>query len=466
MALYIYNTQARKKEKFEPIRTGKVGIYVCGVTVYDEAHIGHARSAVVFDAIIRYLRYKGFSVNHVTNFTDVDDKIIARARELNMKPLELSKKYIDEFFDDMDRLRVTRANHYPKASETIPDIIEMIERLIANGHAYAVNGDVYFDITKVKEYGRLSGQSLENIQAGARIEAEENKHNQADFALWKSAKEGEISWPSPWGAGRPGWHIECSAMALKFIGETIDIHGGGNELIFPHHENEIQQSESVTGKQFAKYWMHNGLLMINEEKMSKSLKNFFTIGDVLSAYDTSTIRFFLLNANYRQPLDYDENSLENAKRSLERLQNTYSELLAARGKMRGSDDAKEISQEALSEFEGKMDDDFNMREALAAIFSLAREANRLMAEKKLSDRGVENILSTLKAFDSIFDILRREEKGLEEQASKLIELILRARESARKRGDYAAADALRTGLKELGITIEDSVEGPKWKIRK
>jgi len=466
MAVSIYNTETRRREKLEPVHPGKLGIYVCGITVYDDVHLGHARSAVSFDAIIRYLRYAGYEVNHVTNFTDVDDKIIARANELGQKPLDLSKNYIDRCFEDMDALRVKRADHYPKASETIPEIIAMIQKLIDKGSAYVAGCDVNFDISMAKGYGKLSGQSLEQMQAGARVEVDESKRNPADFALWKAAKPGEVSWPSPWGEGRPGWHIECSAMSLKFIGATVDIHGGGSELIFPHHENEIQQSEAANGQKFVKYWMHNGLLMVNEEKMSKSLKNFFTVKDVLGKYDVSTIRFFLLNTHYRQPLDYNEESLDEAKKSLERLQNTYYELLEQKGKSHGTDSASALTKKAIEDFEQKMDDDFNTRDALAVMFSLAREANRLMSEKKLSNEGAENILEAMEDFDSIFDILKRETAWSDDFHADLIDLFLQVREEARKRKDFETADAIRNGLAKLNVEIQDSADGPKWKIKK
>jgi len=466
MSVSIYNTETRAREKLEPIVPGKIGIYVCGITVYDEVHLGHARSAVSFDAVVRYLRYRGFEVNHVTNFTDVDDKIIARANELGMKPLDLSKKYIESCFEDMDMLRVKRANHYPKASETIPEIIAMIQKLLDKGYAYLAGGDVNFDIARANEYGKLSGQSLEQMIAGARVEVDESKHNPADFALWKAAKPGEISWPSPWGDGRPGWHIECSAMSLKYIGPTVDIHGGGSELIFPHHENEIQQSEAANGQRFVKYWMHNGLLMVNEEKMSKSLKNFFTVKDVLKQYDVSTIRFFLLNTHYRQPLNYDKEALDEAHRSLERLQNTYYELLEQKGKSHGADNASAVIKKAVEDFEQKMDDDFNTREALAVMFSLAREANRLISEKKLSNEGVENILDVMEDFDSIFDVLKRDTAWRDDLQTGLIELHLQMREEARKKKDFATADTIRDELSKLGIEIQDSADGPKWKLKK
>ncbi|HDP96755.1 MAG TPA: cysteine--tRNA ligase [Euryarchaeota archaeon] len=466
MSISIYNSLTHRKEEFRPVISGKAGVYVCGVTAYDDIHLGHARSAVVFDAVVRYLRYRGYEVSHVTNFTDVDDKIIARADELGMEPLRLSEMYIDRFFDEMSRLRVRRADHYPRASETIPDIISLIKKLEERGRAYRTDTGVYFDITKAEDYGKLSGQSLEQMQSGCRIDIDEDKRHPADFALWKGAKEGEISWPSPWGEGRPGWHIECSAMALKFIGETVDIHGGGTELIFPHHENEIQQSEAATGKPFVKYWMHNGLLMIDEEKMSKSLSNFFTVKEILARHDPSVVRLFLLNANYRQPLNYDEGSLAEAKRSLERLQSSFQELLGAEGNASGTDDAAELSKRAVAEFEEKMDDDFNTREALAAMFSLAREANRLLGQRALSNKGVENLKSAFERMDSVFDILKRDDmtekvEGLE---PKLIELILEIREMARKNRDFGTADAIRDGLRKLNIEVQDSSEGAKWKI--
>jgi cysteinyl-tRNA synthetase len=466
MVVSIYNTETRAREKLEPVVPGKIGIYVCGITVYDEVHLGHARSAVSFDAVVRYLRYRGFEVNHVTNFTDVDDKIIARANELGVKPLDLSKKYIDSCFEDMDMLRVKRANHYPKASETIHEIIAMIQKLLDKGYAYVAGDDVNFDIARANEYGKLSGQSLDQMLAGARVEVDESKHNPADFALWKAAKPGEISWPSPWGEGRPGWHIECSAMSLKFIGPTVDIHGGGSELIFPHHENEIQQSEAANGQKFVKYWMHNGLLMVNEEKMSKSLKNFFTVKDVLKQCDASTIRFFLLNTHYRQPLSYDKEALDEAHKSLERLQNSYYELLEQKGKSHGADNASAIIKKAVEDFEQKMDDDFNTRDALAVMFSLAREANRLISEKKLSNEGVENILDVMEDFDSIFDILKRNTAWSDDLQTGLIELHLQMREEARKKKDFATADTIRDELSKLGIEIQDSADGPKWKLKK
>src|SRR5512137_595768 len=342
MTIVLYNTLTRKKEPFEPLRKGKVGMYVCGVTVYDQSHLGHARSAINFDVIVRWLRYRGYEVNHITNFTDVDDKAIARANELGIGTLELTEKMIAEYFTDMDALRVKRASVYPKASETIPDIIKMVKGLIDKGHAYESNGSVYFSVRSAKEYGKLSRQTLDQLEAGARIEPGEDKRDPMDFALWKAAKPGEIAWDSPWGKGRPGWHIECSAMCLKHIGRTVDIHGGGTDLIFPHHENEILQSEAYNEAPFVKYWMHNGMLTIDQAKMSKSLKNFFSISEILKKYRPEVVRFYLLNATYSAPLEYNDNSLNESEKALERLQNTYDAMKAAAKTAQGTDDAKKV----------------------------------------------------------------------------------------------------------------------------
>jgi len=484
MALVLYNTLTRKKEAFEPLNKGKVGIYVCGVTVYDQSHLGHAKSAINFDVIVRYLRHKGYDVNHVTNFTDVDDKIIDRARELGLEPLKLSQSMIDEYFRDMDALKVHRASAYPKASETMPDIIAMTRGLIDKGYAYESNGSVYFSVRKAKEYGKLSGQNLDQMVAGARIEPGEDKKDPMDFALWKAAKPGEIAWDSPWGKGRPGWHIECSAMCLKHIGKTVDIHGGGTELVFPHHENEILQSEAYNDAPFARYWVHNGLLTIAQEKMSKSLKNFFLIKDILKKYPPEVVRFYLLNASYRQPLDYDERSLEESQKALEKLQNTYDEVRSATKSASGKDDAGGLCQEAWKAFEERMDDDFSSREAIAAMYDLAREANRLLGERKLSKKAAENIAGVLSRFNELFDVLQDREKvthtitltsdavielpdtetiSRESLTDGEIKRWVELREAARKRKDFAYADRVRKKLAELGIVIQDTQDGAVWK---
>jgi len=460
----LYNTLTRSKEPFEPLVKGKVGIYVCGVTVYDESHLGHAKSAINFDVVVRWLRVRGYDVKHVTNFTDVDDKIIARANELGMPALELSQRIIDEYHRDMDALKIRRASAYPKASETIPDITVMVKGLIEKGYAYESNGSVYFSVRKAKEYGKLSGQKLDDMQAGARIEPGEDKRDPMDFALWKAAKPGEVAWDSPWGKGRPGWHIECSAMCLKHIGKTVDIHGGGTELIFPHHENEILQSEAYNDAPFVRYWLHNGLLTIEEEKMSKSLKNFFLIKDILKRYRPEVVRFYLLNASYRQPLEYNEKSLEEAGKALERLQNTYDTMRAAMGTASGTDDATDICEKAWQEFEAKMDDDFSSREAIAAMYELSREANRLLGEEKLSRKGAENVVNVIEKFNEVFDVLVGEKSG-EDLSGKLVDLLLVAREEARKRKDFAQADMIRKRLSELGIDIQDTQDGAVWKRR-
>ena len=462
MALVLYNTLTRKKEPFEPLHKGKVGMYVCGVTVYDESHLGHAKSAINFDVIVRWLRHRGHEVTHVTNFTDVDDKIIARAKELGMEPLVLSQKIIDEYHRDMDALKIVRASVYPKASETMPDILEMVKGLISKGYAYASSGSVYFSVRKAKEYGKLSGQNLDQMQAGARIEPGEDKEDPMDFALWKAAKPGEISWDSPWGKGRPGWHIECSAMCLKHIGKTVDIHGGGTELVFPHHENEILQSEAYNDAPFVKYWLHNGLLTLDQEKMSKSLKNYFLIKEILKKHRPEVVRFYLLNASYRQPLDYNERSLEESGKALERLQNTYDAMTGAMGSASGTDDALALSQKAWSEFEARMDDDFSTREAVAAMYELAREANRLSSEGRLSGKGAENIVSVFDRFNGIFDVLVTV-KGGEDLSARLVDMLLQVREDARKRKDFAQADSIRKQLLELGIEIQDTQDGAVWK---
>lgn len=464
MALVLYNTLTRRKEVFEPLVKGRVGIYVCGVTVYDESHLGHAKSAINFDVIVRWLRHRGYDVKHVTNFTDVDDKIIARANDLGMHPLELSQKMIDEYHRDMDALKVARANAYPRASETMPEIIAMVSGLIDKGFAYESKGSVYFSVRKAKEYGRLSGQRLDDMQAGARIEPGEDKRDPMDFALWKAAKPGEVAWDSPWGKGRPGWHIECSAMCLKHIGKTVDIHGGGTELIFPHHENEILQSEAYNEAPFVRYWLHNGLLTIEEEKMSKSLKNFFLIKDILKRFAPEVVRFYLLNASYRQPLEYNEKSLEEAGRALERLQNTYDTMRAAARTASGTDNAEEICQRAWQEFEQSMDDDFSTREAIAAMYELSREANRLWSEGALSKDGARNVVDVLDRFNRVFDVLAADKPG-EDLSGRLVDLLLKVREDARKRKDFAQADEIRKRLYELGIEIQDTQDGAVWKRR-
>lgn len=463
MSLKVHNTLSKRKEEFKPIHEGKVSMYVCGVTVYDDIHMGHARSMVVFDMIARYLRYKGYMVDHATNFTDVDDKIIVRANEQGIPPLQLSSMYIDRYFKEADALGVRRADRYPKASEFIPQIEELVRALEQKGYAYRTeDGSVYFSMEKVHDYGKLSGMKLEELRAGARIEPGEGKRNPMDFALWKGVKPGEIAWDSPWGKGRPGWHIECSAMCMKLFGETIDIHGGGNDLIFPHHENEILQSESATGKPLARYWLHNGMLTVQEEKMAKSLKNFFTVRQVLSKHSKEEVRFYLLNTHYRGPLGYSDVALEEAAASLRRLHNTYAELRTAALSASGSEGTKELVEKARKEFIEQMDDDFNSRAAIAAIFDFAREANRLMAEGQLSKEGGHDAYLFLEEVDQVMGVLPSAQGGAED-LDAVMQVLIEMRKELRKRKMYDLADQIRDKLAAQGIKLEDTAEGAKWK---
>jgi cysteinyl-tRNA synthetase len=487
MAIAIYNSLTRRKEPLVTAQPGKVGMYVCGVTVYDRPHLGHAKSAINFDLIVRWLRHRGYEVRHVTNFTDVDDKIIARANEMGMDPLKLSSDMIAEYESDMKRLKVWRDDTlYPKASETMHEIISMVGGLVDKGYAYESGGSVYFSVKKAAEYGKLSGQSLDQMVAGARVEVDEEKRDPMDFALWKAAKPGEIAWDSPWGRGRPGWHIECSAMCLKHIGPTVDIHGGGTDLVFPHHENEILQSEAYNGKQFVRYWMHNGMLTIGEEKMSKSLKNFFTVQDILAKYKPEVVRFFVLNATYSAPIEYDEGSLEESMKALEKLNNAYDAALSALDRATGDDDAAKLCDDAWKKVEDRLDDDFSSREAIATMFEFAREANRLIGDGRISRKGAENVVSVFRRFDGIFDVLEGKRTltvpdaiGTRDEADvgfpdpetiteggltddKVNEWV-RIRKAARAKKDFAYADRVRKKLAEVGIEVNDTKDGAVWK---
>jgi cysteinyl-tRNA synthetase len=464
VSLRIFNTLTKQEEEFKPIEDKKVKMYVCGVTVYDDIHMGHARSIIVFDMITRYLRYRGYDVTHLTNFTDVDDKIINRAAEMGMEPLALSKMYIEKYFLDVDALGVKRANAYPKASENIPQIIAMIQKIMDHGFAYkSEDGSVYFSVDKVKDYGRLTGQRLEDMQAGARVEVNELKRNPYDFALWKAAKPGEIFWDSPWGKGRPGWHIECSAMCTEYLGETIDIHGGGNDLMFPHHENEILQSEAANGRPLANYWVHNGMLQVQDAKMSKSLKNFFSVRDVLTKHSKEELRFYVLSAHYRGPQVYSEAALEEASASLKRLHNVYHELLSAQKRAQGSDDAKELVDIFRAKFIEAMDQDFNTRAAISELFEAVREINKLLSDGRLSGEGAKNILGVLKEMDSVFAILPAEQSSSEDRSGEIIDILIEVRNELRKRKQYDLADKIRDLLKEKGVELQDTAEGVKWK---
>ncbi len=468
MALRIHNTLTDSVEEFKPIEPGKVRMYVCGVTVYDDIHMGHARSIIVFDTVARYLRYRGYEVQHVTNFTDVDDKIIARAAKEGVEPLELSKRYIDRYFEETSKLYVNRASCYPKASESIGDIIDMIGRIIANGYGYvAADGSVYFDVSKVKDYGRLTNQKIDQLQSSGRIADDPNKKGPLDFALWKAAKPGEISWPSPWGEGRPGWHIECSAMIYRNMGEQIDIHGGGNDLIFPHHEDEILQTEAVTGKPLANYWMHNGMLQVKghgmskEEKMSKSLGNFFTVRDVLQKFDGRTVRFYYLNTHYMSPLVYGEDMLQEADSARARLVNNYRELQAYLRTAQHGEGAADALEDYRRRFCEAMDEDFNTREAIAVMFEMARASNKAMSDGTMSAEAAEGWLALVREFDSILGIMP--EDSQDDSMDAVMSILIDLRKELRGRKMYDLSDLIRDRLKEAGIVIEDSAEGAKWK---
>ena len=469
MSLVIHNTLTNKKEEFVPIEKGKVKMYVCGVTVYDDIHMGHARSMIVFDMVAKYLRYKGYEVTHVTNFTDVDDKIIIRAAERGMEPLELSKMYIDKYFQEIEKLGIGKADIYPKASESMDDIIGMCKEIIDNGYGYVTpDGSVYFSVEKAKSFGCLTNKTLDDMMSTGRIANDEQKRNPLDFAVWKAAKPGEISWDSPWGKGRPGWHIECSAMIRHYLGDRIDIHGGGNDLIFPHHENEILQTEAVTGEPLANYWMHNGMLqvkgkgMTKEEKMSKSLGNFFRVCDVAERYNRQTIRFYFLGTHYMGPLVYGEEGFELASSSLKRIWNNYRELQAYARDCDGDDDATDLIASSKDDFTNAMDDDFNTPDAIKVFFNVATASNKMIAERTLSKKGAEDIMDMLKGFDKVFGILPDDEAS-DDSMDSVMQILMDVRTELRKRKAYDLADMIRDRLTDAGIQLEDSSEGMKWK---
>ncbi len=466
--IQIYNSLTRKKEPFEPYDENNVTMYVCGPTVYDSAHIGHGMSYLVFDMVRRYLEYRGYHVKHVQNFTDVEDKIINRAKETGEPWDSITSRYIDEFLADMDALNVQRAHIYPYASQEIPGIIEIIEGLIEKGYAYESRGDVYFRVECDEDYGKLSHRRLDEQQAGTRVAAEERerKEHPLDFALWKAAKPGEPSWDSPWGPGRPGWHIECSEMSLRYLGEQIDIHGGGADLIFPHHENEIAQSESYTGKEpFVKYWMHNGLLQVTGEKMSKSLKNFFTIQDFLEHHSADAVRLFVLSSHYRRPVTYTEQSFAAAERAMERF---HAALQPPHPDATVDDpELAALAEEAAEKFHMAMDDDFNSALALGALFELARAINAARDREVSSpsfthaQRMLRELLEALG-----FRLDSRGERQIDTSADPFIELLVDVRSKLRANKQWALADEIRDRLDELGITLEDTPDGTVWKLER
>lgn len=497
MALKVYNTLTRQKEEFVPLEPGKVGMYACGVTVYDLSHLGHARELLAFDVIANYLRYKGFEVRFVRNFTDVDDKIIRRAQEEGVPSQEIAERYIREFERDMEALGIKKALIEPRATEHISEMIALIQGLISKGVAYEVDGDIYFEVTKFEGYGILSGRKLEDMQAGARVEVDERKRNPMDFALWKKSRPEEPSWDSPWGKGRPGWHIECSAMSMKYLGETFDIHGGGQDLIFPHHENEIAQSRAYTGKPFVRYWLHNGFVTINREKMSKSLGNFFTIREILKKYKPEAVKFFLLSTHYRSPIDFSDDRLEEASKAIERFYNAFSDVEALRTLARKTEDRelrienrevpssthltspktdppssiKNLSANISAlkrKFEEAMDDDFNTADALGYLFEMVKQVNLTIAQVRSEGRCKETtLLLLLEAVDTIKSLggilglfsVKNDRFGEEALVHKLMEILIGIRKQARLEKNWKLGDQVRDQLSQAGIILKDHPGG-------
>ncbi|HZK24446.1 MAG TPA: cysteine--tRNA ligase [Oscillospiraceae bacterium] len=464
----VFNTVTRKKEDFVPVNGNKVGIYACGPTVYDYFHIGNARIFIVFDVIRRYLQWRGYDVTFVQNFTDIDDKMIKRAAELGITVEELADRYIQAYFEDVQALGVRPADVHPRATEHIQEMIVLIEDLIAKGMAYNVDGNVYFHTPAFHSYGELSQQPLEDLVAGARVEVDERKRHPLDFVLWKKQKPGEPAWESPWGLGRPGWHIECSVMSMKYLGETLDIHAGGPDLIFPHHENEKAQSEGATGRPFAKYWLHAGYLNINQQKMSKSLGNFMTVHDLRQVVDPEVVRFFMLSAHYRNPINYAADLLQQAKSGLERLNNVVYNLRDVLNKLpASSEQSDDESSEKLAalavyreRFVEAMDDDFNTADALAVLFELARETNTYLSQPSPARPVVEK---TLAFFAEVGEILGffadKQHNDLDSKVNELIE----RRQAARQAKDWSTADAIRDQLQAMGVVLEDTPQGVRWR---
>ena len=489
--MQLYNTLSRRKEVFKPLTPGKVGLYACGVTVYDDTHLGHARSVVVFEVLVRHLRRQGLEVTWVRNFTDIDDKIIRRAQETGVSWQEVAERYINSFREDMAALGVPPAQIEPKATEHIPQIIDLIRRLEDQGFAYPGAGDVYFRVRRFPGYGKLSGQNLDDMLVGARIEVDPHKEDPLDFVLWKASKPGEPAWPSPWGPGRPGWHIECSAMSMHYLGETLDLHGGGQDLVFPHHENELAQSEAATGQPFARFWLHHGLLTINQEKMSKSLGNFFTVKEVLARFPAEVVRFFLINSHYRSPLDFSDAALAEAEAALLRL---YTTLARLQEMLRPYPDFQpqpslecevNLTLEECARlgslgarFEAAMDDDLNTAQALGYLFDAVRLLNRLM-EAPSDDPGYLTILwetyHALKRHGQVLNLLQADPQEmvqtLRQKAADLkispeeIESLIAERLQSRQNKDWARADAIRKELADLDILLEDSPQGTTWRVK-
>lgn len=471
MALKIFNTLTRKKEKFVPLKKGEVGIYVCGPTVYNFIHIGNARPFVIFEVVRRYFKFIGYKVKYVQNLTDIDDKMIKKANELGITVRELAQKFIMEYFTDTDSLKIERADVHPRATDHIKEIIEMVKSLEEKGYAYEIDGDVFFNVSKFKGYGKLSHQNIEELRSGSRVKVDKRKKEAIDFALWKRAKEGEPNWESPWGKGRPGWHIECSAMSMKYLGKTFDIHAGGSDLIFPHHENEIAQSEAHNGQQFVKYWMHNGYLCLNNKKMSKSLGNIMKVREIREKYSGEATRYFILSAHYRNPLDFCEEQLQQARKSLQRLKNTIYNVkyILKQEKFKDSLNKNEellIGQikENEKKFMEAMDDDFNTPVALSWIFALNKEVNIYLTSEGFKNKKVlEDVVKFYHDLaGQVLGILGDEDLKINFEEQEIQNLI-DEREKARKEKDWSMADKIRDKLKENGIILEDTSEGARWK---
>jgi len=482
MPLKLYNTKNRKKEEFIPLHEGKVNFYACGPTVYDYFHIGNARPLIMFDALRRYLEYKGLDVNYIVNITDVDDKIIRRANEAGIDFKALTDKYTDAFFEGCEQLGVRPATEHPRATEFIGGMMELIERLIEKGNAYAVDGDVYFDIDSYKGYGKLSGRDVEQMRAGARVDVDSRKKNPLDFALWKSVKPDEPSWDSPWGKGRPGWHIECSVMGMHYAGDTLDIHAGGQDLIFPHHENEAAQSEAATGKTFARYWLHNGFLDIEGEKMSKSLGNFLMVKDIIKEYDPMAIRVFFMLKHYRSPIDFSRDRITEAKAALDRLRNAYAKITRVLGNISMISTAGiskvqppsslthtfsniEKITDLKSSMEEALDDDFNTARAIGCLFDIAKTVNS-MDEQSADAPHV--MVAAKDVFDTIgtavFGITFEVQAGGDKIVDDLVQLLIKLRAEARADKNWALSDVIRDRLKEIGVVLEDRADGTSWKL--
>ena len=462
----LYNTLSRKKEEFKPIEEGKVKMYVCGPTVYNSIHIGNARPFIIFDTLRRYLEYRGYDVTFVQNFTDVDDKIIKRGHEENITPEEVANKYINEYFVDADGLGIKRASVHPRVTDNIEQIIAFVKELEDKGYAYAVNGDVYFDTKKFKDYGKLSGIKQEELEAGARIEVNDQKRHPMDFVLWKAKKEGEPGWSSPWGEGRPGWHIECSVMSNRYLGETIDIHAGGQDLKFPHHENEIAQSEARSGKTFSNYWLHNEYINVNNEKMSKSLGNFFTVREISEVFDLEVVRLFMLSTHYRNPINFSDEILNQSKAGLERLYNAKERAQFIINNLQDSKMTEEEAklQEELAGFRQKfidaMDDDVNTADAVSVIFELAKFMNSNITEKS-SKEFAEKVIAEFNELTGVLNIVSKDKK--EDILDEEIEQLIAQRTEAKKNKNFQLADEIRQQLLDKGIILEDTRQGVKWK---